>query len=97
MTRYKNAISDVIAKTAEDQQREPPSPVDVLQSLLPDLKIAQSFTGSSHKGDGSNLPLSSLSLPNVRWEDIGRLELIQKDIMDAAKLPLKYPALFKGS
>ena len=77
MTRNKNAISDDIAMTVEDQQREPPLPINVLQSLLLDLKIAQSFTRSSRKGDGSNLPFSLLSLPNVRWEDIGGLESIQ--------------------
>ena len=97
MMRNKNAISDDTAMTAEDQQRKPPSPVDVLQSLLPDLKIARSFTGSSRKGDGSNLLLSLLSLPNIRWEDIGRLESIQKKIMGAVELPLKYSLLFKGS
>ena len=76
MTRNKNAISDDIVMTVEDQQRKPPLPVDVMQSLLPNLKIARSFTGSSQKGDGSNLLLLLLSLPNIRWEDIGRLELI---------------------
>jgi hypothetical protein len=97
MTRNKNAISDDIVMTVEDQQRKPPLPVDVMQSLLPNLKIAQSFTGSFWKGYGSNLPLSLLSLPNVRWEDIGGLESIQKEIMDAVELLLKYPLLFKGS
>ena len=38
--RNKNAISDDIAMTAEDQQRKPPLPDDVLQSLLLDLNIA---------------------------------------------------------
>ena len=95
--RNKNAISDDIAMTAEDQQREPQSPANVLQSLLPNLKIARSFTGSSRKGDRSNLPLSSTSLLNFPWEDIGGLELIQKEIMGAVKLPLKYHLLFKGS
>jgi SpoVK/Ycf46/Vps4 family AAA+-type ATPase len=83
----KNTISDDL-----------PSPVDVLQSLLPDLETARSFTQSSGKGGGSStLPLSSSSLPNVRWEDIGGLEAIRKEIMDAVELPLKYPALFEGS
>ena len=97
MTRNKNAISDDIAMTAEDQQCKPPLPVDVQQSLLPDLKIARSFTGSSRKGDGSNLPFLPSSLPNVQWEDIGGLESIRKEIMDTVELPLKYPLLFKGS
>ena len=81
---------------AEDQQRKPLLPVNVLQSVLLDFKIVQSFTGSSWNGDGSNLPLLLSSLPNIWWEDIGGLESIQKKIMDAVKLPLKYPSLFKG-
>ena len=77
----------------------PSSPVDVLQSLLPDLETIRSFTQSSGTGGSSSstLPLSSSSLPNVRWEDIGGLESIRKEIMDAVELPLKYPELFKGS
>ena len=77
----------------------PSSPVDVLHSLLPDLETIRSFTQSSGTGGSSSstLPLSSSSLPNVRWEDIGGLESIRKEIMDAVELPLKYPELFKGS
>ncbi|EED89019.1 peroxisomal biogenesis factor 6, peroxisomal assembly factor w, Paf2, pex6-like protein, partial [Thalassiosira pseudonana CCMP1335] len=36
-------------------------------------------------------------LPNVRWEDIGGLSQIRKEIMDAVELPLKYPEFFEGS
>lgn len=77
----------------------PSSPVDILQSLLPNLESIRSFTQSSGTGGSSSstLPLSSSSLPDVRWEDIGGLESIRKEIMDAVELPLKYPELFKGS
>ena len=73
--------------------------VNILQSLLPDLETVRSFSqASDNGGSGSNnLPLSSSSLPNVRWEDIGGLESIRKEIMDAVELPLKHPELFKGS
>lgn len=91
-----NGITD--HTSIEDTKQSGPSPADVLQSLLPDLEIVRSFTQSSGKGGGSsNLPLSSSSLPNVRWEDIGGLESIRKEIMDAVELPLKYPELFEGS
>ena len=94
----KNTISDDPATTADNRPCGLPSPVEVLQSLLPDLETARSFTQSSGKGGGSStLPLSSSSLPNVRWEDIGGLEAVRKEIMDAVELPLKYPALFEGS
>ena len=85
----------------KEEDKEKPSPVSVVQSLLADLEVMRSFTRSSGRGGGggggSNLPLSSTSLPNVRWEDVGGLESIRKEIMDAVELPLKYPTLFEGS
>lgn len=81
---------------ANDKQPKP-LPADILQSLLPHLETTRSFTQSSSKGGSSTIPLSSSSLPNVRWEDIGGLESIRKEIMDAVELPLKYPDLFEGS
>ncbi|KAL7536444.1 hypothetical protein ACHAXR_007160, partial [Thalassiosira sp. AJA248-18] len=77
------------------------SPIGILQLLLPRLETARSFTQSSSRGGSSSnnntpLPLSSSSLPNVRWRDIGGLESIRKEIMDAVELPLKYPTLFDG-
>ena len=74
------------------------SPLDILQSLLPQLETRRSFMQSSgSKGSSSTLPLSSSSIPNVRWEDIGGLDSIRKEIMDAVELPLKYPHYFEGS
>ncbi|KAL3822763.1 LOW QUALITY PROTEIN: hypothetical protein ACHAXA_009637 [Cyclostephanos tholiformis] len=94
----KGEIIDCPATAIKDHLCKPHTPVEVLQSLLPDLEITRSFTQSSRKGGGSNtLPLSSASLPNVRWEDIGGLESIRKEITDAVELPLKYPTLFEGS
>merc|ERR1719401_6578 len=74
-----------------------PSPVDILQSLLPHLESSRSFTQCSASGSCETPPLTSSSLPNVRWEDIGGLESIRKEIIDAVELPLKYPHLFEGS
>jgi hypothetical protein len=89
-------------KKEEEKNKEEFSPVSLLQSILADLEVMRSFTRSSRRGGGgggggSNLPLSSTSLPNVRWEDVGGLETIRKEIMDAVELPLKYPTLFEGS
>ena len=76
------------------------SAVDIIQSFLPHLEATSSFTQSSRKGGGSGsstMPLSSTSLPSVKWQDIGGLESIRKEIMDAVELPLKYPSLFQGT
>jgi SpoVK/Ycf46/Vps4 family AAA+-type ATPase len=93
-----NGAINCHATTERDRLCKTQTSVEVLQSLQPDFEIARSFTHSSGKGGGSNtLPLSSASPPNVRWEDIGGLETIRKEIMDAVELPLKYPTLFEGS
>lgn len=82
----------------KDEQHEQSSPLDILQSLLPQLETRRSFLQSSgSNGSSSTLPLSSSSIPNVRWEDIGGLESIRKEIMDAVELPLKYPHYFECS
>ena len=45
----------------------------------------------------SRWPLAASSLPDVRWEDIGGLDSIRKEILDVVELPLKHPHLFDGS
>ena len=70
----------------------------IIQSLLAELEIMRSITRiSKSSGSSSSVPLSSTSLPNVRWEDIGGLSSVRREIMDAVELPLKYPELFERS
>ncbi|KAL3801980.1 hypothetical protein HJC23_010324 [Cyclotella cryptica] len=70
----------------------------ITKSLLADLDARNTLTQSSRgSGGSSTIPLSSTSLPNVRWEDIGGLSTVREEIMDAVELPLKYPELFEGS
>lgn len=75
------------------------TPISILEPILNELEASRSFTQPSRKGGagGSNtLPLATSSLPNVRWEDVGGMDNIRKEIMDAVELPLKYPHFFKG-
>eukprot|EP00985_Skeletonema_marinoi_P010325 scaffold4854_cov114-Skeletonema_marinoi.AAC.5 len=90
----KGSLSDV------DNEANTLSPISILEPLLKELETSRSFTQPSRKGGagGSNtLPLATSSLPNVRWEDVGGMENIRKEIMDAVELPLKYPHFFQGS
>ena len=42
-----------------------------------------------------SLQNSSLAkIPNVKWEDIGGLNHVKKDILDTIELPLRHPELF---
>jgi hypothetical protein len=71
--------------------------VSLMQSILAEFESMNSIKQASATTGSSVNPLSSTSLPNVRWEDIGGLALVRKEIMDAVELPLKYPELFEGS
>lgn len=35
-------------------------------------------------------------IPNVKWEDIGGLDLVKDEILDTIDMPLKHPELFKS-
>jgi SpoVK/Ycf46/Vps4 family AAA+-type ATPase len=90
----KGSLSDI------DSEAKTITHISVLEPLLKDLEANRSFTQPSRKGGarGSNtLPLATSSMPNVRWEDVGGMESVRKEIMDAVELPLKYPHFFEGS
>lgn len=83
---------------ADDSEQLKSSAVSVMKSLLADLECTKAFTQTTSSfGNSSTAPLSSTSLPNVRWEDIGGLSSVREEIMDAVELPLNYPELFEGS
>ena len=93
--RRKDRIS-----SEDSEAKNEVTPMSVLEPLLKDLETIRSLTQPSRKGGGggsNTLPLSTSSLPNVRWEDVGGMENIRKEIMDAVELPLKYPQYFVGS
>ena len=72
--------------------------VALVDSLLSELQTMNDMTQQCQgSGSSSTVPLSSTTLPDVRWEDIGGLASVRKEIMDAVELPLKYPELFEGS
>lgn len=94
-----NGGNDVVS--SDDSEIYEVTPMSILEPLLNELETIRSFTQRSRNSGGgggsSTLPLSTSSLPNVRWEDIGGMEHIRKEIMDAVELPLKYPQFFVGS
>ena len=38
----------------------------------------------------------ALNIPDVMWEDIGGLEHVREEILDAIQLPTLHPTLFKS-
>jgi len=104
-TPESDSIFDLKSSNGDElKQPQPPlnrtSPTTVLEPIMSKLKSIKSLeqaVSNSRGGGSSSVPLSLSSLPNVRWEDIGGMESIRKEIMDAVELPLKYPKLFEGS
>eukprot|EP00301_Raphidiophrys_heterophryoidea_P026731 c9295_g1_i1.p1 GENE.c9295_g1_i1~~c9295_g1_i1.p1 ORF type:complete len:345 (+),score=111.09 c9295_g1_i1:456-1490(+) len=43
-----------------------------------------------------NTAVVTVRIPNVKWEDIGGLVEVKKEILDVVELPLKYPHLFSS-
>ena len=83
---------------SDDIEQHTPDIVSLVQSLISELQTINVMDqGCRRSGKSSTMPLSSTTLPDVRWEDIGGLASVRKEIMDAVELPLKYPDLFEGS
>jgi len=71
------------------------SSLDTLtQNVLAICKTMEDgMIGAFHEGP-SNSRLCKV--PDVRWEDIGGLQHVRKEVFDAIELPLQHPTLFKG-
>ncbi|MEM4222133.1 MAG: CDC48 family AAA ATPase, partial [archaeon] len=67
-------------------------PVEVLDSL----KVTQEdFENALKEIQPSALREVLVEIPNVRWLDIGGLENVKKELIEAVEWPLKYPEMFK--
>ncbi|MEM3411966.1 MAG: CDC48 family AAA ATPase [archaeon] len=67
-------------------------PVEVLDSL----KVTQEdFENALKEIQPSALREVLVEIPNVRWSDIGGLENVKKELIEAVEWPLKYPEMFK--
>jgi SpoVK/Ycf46/Vps4 family AAA+-type ATPase len=65
-------------------------PSDALRSedFLVALKAVQA--GNAASGTAG----STAKIPNVKWDDVGGLEHVKREILDTIELPLKHPELF---
>ena len=73
-------------------QEEEPIPKDVLEKL----RITQKdFKEALKVVRPSALREVLVEVPNVRWNDIGGLENVKQELIEAVEWPLKYPDSFK--
>lgn len=66
-------------------------PVGPISSSLLYESVSITCSKSDKKDRYSHL------IPNVKWDDIGGLSHVRKEIMDTIELPLKHPKLFMNS
>jgi transitional endoplasmic reticulum ATPase len=67
-------------------------PAEVLEKI----KVSrEDFANSLKTIQPSALREVVLEVPNVKWTDIGGLEAVKQELMEAVEWPLKYPEVFK--
>ena len=63
--------------------------------VLENLKVTrEDFANAMNEIQPSALREVFLEVPNVRWSDIGGLENVKRELMEAIELPLKKPEVF---
>ena len=72
-----------------DEEKVPP---EVLNNLVVTM---EDFENALKDVTPSAMREVYLETPDVRWEDIGGLEAVKKELMEAVEWPLKYPELYK--
>ncbi|MFX1392394.1 MAG: CDC48 family AAA ATPase [Promethearchaeota archaeon] len=69
-----------------------PIPSEIIQ----ELKIKdEDFLQATNMIEPSAMREVMVEIPNIPWEDIGGLEDIKEELVEAVEWPLKYPKLFK--
>ena len=68
---------------------------EIPQTILEGLKVTKAdFQAAQREIQPSALREVLIEVPNVKWEQIGGLEEIKKEIKEAVELPLKRPEVF---
>ncbi len=83
----------VVISTSTEMRQGP-----ILSSLVNDSVVIECDKDKKSTANDSKQQnqLSNL-IPDIRWEDVGGLNHVRSEIMDAIELPLNYPDLFRKS
>ena len=64
--------------------------------VLEELKVTKKDFSDAYKEiQPSAMREVLIEVPNVKWEDVGGLEQVKKELKEAIEWPLKYPEMFK--
>lgn len=68
---------------------------EIPQNILDEIRVtASDFDGALREITPSALREVYIEIPNVKWDDIGGLDEVKKEIREAVELPLKSPESF---
>ncbi|MHC1609139.1 MAG: CDC48 family AAA ATPase [Candidatus Methanofastidiosia archaeon] len=70
--------------------------VKISSDLLNDLIVTQEdFFDAYHEVEPSGMREALVEVPDVKWDDIGGLEGVKKELQETIEWPLKYPESYK--
>jgi transitional endoplasmic reticulum ATPase len=87
MTVLRRVFPDIQNKEAEE-----PIPKEILEKLV---VTQQDFIESLKVVRPSAMREVLVEIPNIKWEDVGGLESVRQELIEAVEWPLKHPASFK--
>lgn len=89
---------DLLAHLAHQSSlaRFPTLPKALLEASLPILDNSDILSSIAKLRKLQKEKIGAAKVPNVRWEDIGGLEHVKKELLDTIQLPLEHPELFDG-
>ena len=68
----------------------------ISSELLNELTVTgDDFLDAYHEVEPSGMREALIEVPNVKWDDIGGLEDVKEQLMEAVEWPLKYPEAYK--
>ena len=83
-----HALRKVIPKIKEDE--------GIPDEVLDQLKVTNAdFTEARKHVDPSAMREVLVEVPDVKWEDVGGLEQVKKDLIETVEWPLKYADVFE--
>jgi len=87
-----HALRRVLQKYGGEIEEDKPLPQEVLKELV---VTKEDFEYALKVVEPSAMREVLIETPNVRWEDIGDLEEVKRELREAVEWPLKYPELYK--
>ena len=68
---------------------------EIETEILDEMKVEQyHFDNSLQYISPSSIRETTISIPDIKWEDIGGLEIIKKKMIEMIQYPLEYPEIF---